>query len=142
MVINTIYDQDVGVEHISTSSKTRYGVGICYFDPATEILKEFNTTTKIPVYPGEKSSRRFYIVKDDVNINPSNVLLKVRNTSSSYEVKISTEADVDINTLPENNVVLEFFSKYPNGIIPFSLHIMNKSTTLEEVSIIFDMEVK
>lgn len=133
---------EVGLDHVSDKYRTRYGVGICFFDPYDETLKEFDSTTRIPVYPMEKSIRKFYIVKDDYTITPNMIMVKVKANSDDYIVKSATDGVLDFEEIPKDNIVIDFFSKYPNGIIPFTLSIESLSTSLEEVSITIDLEAK
>lgn len=140
MVVN-IVKSEVDLDNVSDSFKTRNGVGICYFDVEDEILKEFNSNTKIPVYPSEKSTRRFYVVKDDISLLPNTVLIKVTSSSPDYIVKVNTDEN-NFDEIEDGNIVIDFFSKYPNGIIPFTLYIENKTTTINDVPILFELEVK
>ena len=87
----------VGLEHISDSYKTKNGVGICFFDPLTEVLLEFNETTRIPVYPTEACFRRFYIVKDSFDSNYNVVSLKSYSVSSDYKIKTVPDKVEDMN---------------------------------------------
>ena len=134
--------EEVGLDNISDTYKTKNGIGLCFFDPFGETLKEFDSTTKIPVYPLEKVVRRFYVVKDDYNVVYNTITLKIASNSSNYLIKASTAEGADFTQIPNNNTVIDFFSKYPNGIIPLNLYIESVSTNLEEVSLFIDIEVK
>jgi len=140
-MVVSIVKNDVGLENISDSFKTKNGVGICYFDPEDEILKEFNSSTKIPVYPSEKSTRRFYVVKDDISLLPNTVLIRATSSSKDYIVKVNTD-ETNFDEIEDGNIVIDFFSKYPNGIIPFTLYIESTTTTIDNVPLIFELEVK
>lgn len=142
MVMNITEIEEVGLDNISNNHRTKNGIGICFFDPYDETLKEFDHTTRIPVYPLEKSLRKFYIVKDDFTITPNIVMVKVKANSDDYIVKSATDGVLDFDEIPRDNIVIDFFSKYPNGIIPFTLSIESLSTSLEEVSITIDLEAK
>ena len=131
----------VGLEHISDSYKTKNGVGICFFDPLTEVLLEFNETTRIPVYPTEACFRRFYIVKDSFDSNYNVVSLKAYSVSSDYKIKTVPDKVEDISQIPDGNVMIEFFSNYPTGIIPFYLHIESTTTSYLEADLILELEV-
>lgn len=131
----------VGLEHISDSYKTKNGVGICFFDPLTEVLLEFNETTRIPVYPTEACFRRFYIVKDSFDSNYNVVSLKAYSVSSDYKIKTVPDKVEDISQIPDGNVMIEFFSNYPTGIIPFYLYIESTTTSYLEADLILELEV-
>lgn len=131
----------VGLEHISDSYKTKNGVGICFFDPLTEVLLEFNETTRIPVYPTEACFRRFYIVKDSFDSNYNVVSLKAYSVSSDYKIKTVPDKVEDISQIPDGNVMIEFFSNYPTGIIPFYLYIESTTTSYLEADLILELEI-
>lgn len=132
---------DVGLEHISSSYKTKNGVGICFFDPLEEVLLEFNENTRIPVYPTETCFRRFYIVKDNYETNFNTVSLKAYSNSSDYKVKTVPDKVDSIEQIPDGNVMIEFFSNYPSGIIPFYLYIESTTTSYLEAELIIELEV-
>lgn len=134
--------ETIGLENVSDSYKTRQGIGLCFFDPSDEMLKEFDSTTRIPVYPAEVSLRKFYIVKDDYTITPNIVIIKIKANSDDYIVKAATDGVLDFKEIPKDNVVIDFFSKYPSGIIPFTMYIESLSTSLEEVSVTIELEAK
>lgn len=142
MVINNTSTVEIGLNNISTNFKTKYGVGVCYFDPADEVLKEFTPSISIPIYPTEKSVRKFYIVKDDPSIIYNNVILTARTESDKYEVKLSVSETEDFSTIENGNTLIEFFSNFSSGIIPFNLYINNKSTSIDDVKLTIDMEIK
>ena len=132
---------DVGLEHISNSYKTKNGVGICFFDPLEEVLLEFNENTRIPVYPTETCFRRFYIDKDDYGTNFNTVSLKAYTESSDYKVKTVPDKVDNVEQIPDGNVMIEFFSNYPSGIIPFYLYIESTTTSYLEAELIIELEV-
>ena len=132
---------DVGLEHISNSYKTKNGVGICFFDPLEEVLLEFNENTRIPVYPTETCFRRFYIVKDNYETNFNTVSLKAYSESSDYKVKTVLDKLDNLEQIPDGNVMIEFFSNYPSGIIPFYLYIESTTTSYLEAELIIELEV-
>ena len=132
---------EVNLTHISIAQKTLNGVGICFFDPVTETLLEFNSNTKIPIYPMEESYRRFFIVRDGINITFNTVTIQTIVENSSYVSKLLFDKVQDINTVPENNTVIEFFSNFPNGIIPFYLYIKSNSSSYLDVDLKLILEV-
>lgn len=132
---------DVGLEHISDSYRTKNGVGICFFDPLEEVLLEFNETTRIPVYPTETCFRRFYIVKDNFESNFNVVSLRAYSNSSDYKVKTVPDNTEDISQIPDGNTMMEFFSNYPSGIIPFYFYIESTTTSYLEADLVIEMEV-
>lgn len=132
---------EVNLTHISIAQKTLNGVGICFFDPVTETLLEFNSNTKIPIYPMEESYRRFFIVRDGINITFNTVTIQTIVENSSYVSKLLFDKVQDINTVPENNTIIEFFSNFPNGIIPFYLYIKSNSSSYLDVDLKLILEV-
>ncbi len=132
---------EVNLTHISIAQKTLNGVGICFFDPVTETLFEFNSNTKIPIYPMEESYRRFFIVRDGINITFNTVTIQTIVENSSYVSKLLFDKVQDINTVPENNTIIEFFSNFPNGIIPFYLYIKSNSSSYLDVDLKLILEV-
>ena len=132
---------EVNLTHISIAQKTLNGVGICFFDPVTETLLEFNSNTKIPIYPMEESYRRFFIVRDGINITFNTVTIQTIVENSSYVSKLLFDKVQNINTVPENNTVIEFFSNFPNGIIPFYLYIKSNSSSYLDVDLKLILEV-
>lgn len=134
-------DQDIGLESISPNYKTKRGIGICYYDPVEESLIEFNPTTKIPVYPMEEGFRRFYIVKDDTSLNFNIVTIKASTTSSDYIVKTISDNTINIEEIESNNLLIDFFSSHPNGIIPFYFYIKSNTTSYLDANIDIELEL-
>ena len=132
---------NVSLEHISNSKKKKNGVGICFFDPLEEVLLEFNENTRIPVYPTETCFRRFYIVNDNYETNFNTVSLKAYSESSDYKVKTVPDKVDNVEQIPDGNVMIEFFSNYPSGIIPFYLYIESTTTSYLEAELIIELEV-
>ena len=128
---------EIGLEHISGAYKTLNGVGICFFDPLSEALIEFNNTTKIPVYPSEEAYRRFFIVKDSVENSflALNTVTLQTQEAEDYTVKIVNDKSIDISTVPDNNTFIEFFSNHPSGIIPFYLYIKSNTSSYADVEL-------
>ena len=133
------YIEEVGLEALSSLHKTQRGIGICYFDPVDEVLKEFNDDIKIPIYPNEKSYRRFYIVKDNTEINYNTVSITASTNTSEYSIK--TVLDQSVENVQNNNQLLEFFSNHPNGIIPFYFYIESNTTSYLDAEISIELEV-
>ncbi len=135
MIVNNI--PEIGLEHISGSYKTLNGVGVCFFDPLSEALIEFNSNTKIPVYPSEESYRRFFIVKDSLESSflALNTIALQTEATTDYTVKIVNDKSIDISTVPDNNTFIEFFSNYPSGIIPFYLYIKSNISSYIDVDL-------
>lgn len=130
---------EIGLEHVSEDHKTKNGIGICFFDPKEEALLEFNPNTTIPIYPNEKSYRKFFIVRDNISLNFNTVILQAETDTSDYTVKIMLNKTDDV---AENNTLLEFFSNYPNGIIPFYIYIESNTTSYLETNLKLILEVK
>ena len=133
--------KEVGLDALSSSYKTQCGIGICFYDPVEEVLKEFNSNTKIPIYPMEEGYRRFYIVKDNITLPYNTISLRASTTSSDYTIKTVTDQNTDISQTPDNNVLIDFFSNHPNGIVPFYFYIKSNTTSYLDVEINIDLEV-
>ena len=131
----------VGLDNISSSYKTKNGIGVCFFDPLEEVLVEFNSTTKIPVHPTESCFRRFYIVKDSTDLKYNIVSLRAFSSSSDYIVKSVVDETADIDLVPDGNVLIEFFSSHPSGIIPFTLYVKSNTTSYLEADISIELEI-
>lgn len=135
---------DVGLSNINTTSPTTYGIGLCYFDPVSETLKEFSPTTSIPVLPYEESIRRFYILKDGSTVTGNTISLTVSTTSADYVVKniIAGSLDDDeFDSLPPNNISIAFLSEYSSGIIPVDIYIQSLTYSLTNVTLNVELEL-
>ena len=72
------------------------GIGVCYFDPETEKLKEFHSGLSLVVGPFETTVRRFYVVKPSTLINgftPMYSIVSFRSILSDITFKVNTGAD-------------------------------------------------
>lgn len=134
---------EIGLSNLSLDYKTENGIGLCYFDPLDETLKEFNSDVKIPVYPKEKAVRKFYIVKDDMTLIPNVVVFRASSSSSDYIVKsFLGNSEFSFETIEKDNPCLDFFSNYPTGIIPVSIYIESTTVSLSSVVLEIELEVK
>jgi hypothetical protein len=135
---------NVGLSNINTSTPTTYGIGLCYFDPSSETLKEFSSSTSIPVLPYEESIRRFYILKDSGTIIGNTVSLTVTTQSSDYVVKNTIAGlldDDEFDTINPNNVSIAFLSEFSSGIIPVDIYIKSLTYSLTNVVLNIQLEL-
>lgn len=133
--------QDIGSQNLSESFKTINGIGFCYFDPEDELLKEFNPTASLPIYPGEESKRQFYIVSDTMSIIYNTITVTARVQDVSYTIKTSLNYNEDFDNVPSNNSITIFASQYVNGIIPVTLYIKNGKDTIEDVVMDIELDI-
>lgn len=139
--MNVLRIDEISPVYLSTSFKTSNGVGLCYFDPSDELLKEFTSDVVLPIYPGEESKRQFYIVKDDTSLIFSTLTFKASVENPAYVVKTSLDYNADFSSLPDNNSIIAFFSQYPHGIIPLTVFIKNVSDTIEDLDLDIELEI-
>ena len=130
----------IGPKNLNNNFKTVNGIGFCYFDPVDEVLKEFNSTAVLPVYPGEISKRQFYIVIDNMTLTFNTIEFKAESSSSKYIVKSSLDYNFDEVLVDPDNVVVAFYSQYPTGIIPVTIFIKNEADTVEDVDLKIELE--
>lgn len=141
--MNVINIQELGninESNISTTGRTINGIGLCYFDPKEEVLKEFTSDITIPVFPMEESTRQFYIVKDDPNLKINTITFKAFGNSSNYEIKSSLNVSEDYASINVNNELLIFLSNY-NNLIPINIYIRNTRYTVEDLMLNISMDV-
>ena len=138
MVLSRI--ENIDSNNLSSNFKTVNGIGLCYFDPEDEILKEFNPTAILPIYPGEFSKRQFYIVIDDTGLLLNTVTFTATLTDTEYSVKSSLNFDDNFGEIVDNNSVVIFVSQYPTGIIPVTVYIHNRKDTVEDVVLEIELE--
>ena len=121
------------------------GIGVCYFDPETEKLKEFHSGLSLVVGPFETTVRRFYVVKPSALINgftPMYSIISFRSISSDITFKIRLGTDrisnvEDFYDIEPNNELNIFFNGYPSGIIPIDVCIASHTNN----NVISDMDV-
>lgn len=123
-------------------------IGLCYFDPQEEVLKEFNPSVSIVLGPFEESVRRFYIVKPSNTIQGSiynYVKVSVESSSPYYEVKVKigegSMSSVESYSQIEGKECSTFFSHYSNGLIPIDFYSKNTSITESEFNLELTLEV-
>ena len=138
MVLSKI--ESIDASNLDSNYKTINGIGLCYFDPEDEILKEFNPTAILPIYPGETSKRQFYIVIDDTSLLLNTITFTASLEDSEYSVKSSLNYNDNFDDIINNNSVVAFFSQYATGIIPITVYIKNEKDTLEDVVLDIELE--
>ncbi len=139
MIISRL--ENIGTDNLSQNYRTANGVGLCYFDPTEEVLREFEGNSVLPIYPGEVSKRQFYIVKDGHNLVLNTLTFKASVDDTSYEVKTALDYNADFDAITNGNTVIIFFSQYPTGIIPITVYIKNINDTTEELDLNIELEV-
>lgn len=139
-VINVEELGNISDANINTEAKTRNGIGLCYFEPDTELLKEFTSNITIPVFPMEESVRQFYIVRDDPTLKINTILFKAFSDSTDYEVKSALDNNSNYTDLFTNNEVLIFPSNYTN-IIPINIYIKNIRYTATDLILNISMDI-
>lgn len=138
MVLSKI--EGIDTQNLSESFKTINGVGLCYFDPQDEVLKEFNPTAMLPIYPSEVSKRQFYIVIDDPTLLLNTITFTASLEDSEYTVKSSLNYEDDFTSIEKNNSVVAFYSQYVSGIIPITVYIKNDKDTLDDIVLDIELE--
>lgn len=143
--MNITNHPSINLSHINKDVKTKNGIGFCYFNPETELLQEFDTSTSIPILPYEESIRRFYIVRDTYTGSINTLKLTFLIVSEDYEIKsIVAKEDVDISDfkdVPKGNTNLIFLSEHPSGIIGVDVLIQSKVYSLTRVPLVIELEV-
>lgn len=133
--------ESISTTNLSDTYRTSNGIGLCYFDPRDELLKEFHPSVSLPIYPGESTKRQFYIVKDDVSLLLNVVTFRASIEDSEYKVKSSLNFYDSFETIEENNSVVAFFSQYPSSIIPITVYVENTKDTVEDVNLDIHLEI-
>lgn len=135
----------LSLEAIPTS--LRGTLGLCYFDPVSEKLVEFNSEEKIYLTPYENSVRRYYLVINNPIYNGTRLQYATIHVNSEYEditVKLLEGLDVlndkySFESVTPNNTVTVFFNNYASGIIP--LDINTKSSTASNINFNIDISI-
>ena len=140
MIIETIDKSNI-------SNSMSNSVGLCYFDPETEELKEFSPDETINLTPFEHSVRRFYFVKTAEIINnnrPIYVKLVALSNNLDIDIKLNIgnerlTSKYDYYDTEINNTVIAFFTEFPSGIIPIDIYF--KSNTNREIQTDFSINI-
>lgn len=135
----------LSLEAIPTS--LRGTLGLCYFDPVSEKLVEFNNEEKIYLTPFENSVRRYYLVVSNPIYNGTRLQYATIKVSSAYDdvtVKVLEGLEIvndryNYEDLEANNTITVFFNNYPSGHIPIDLN--TKSLTSKNVKFTVDIEI-
>lgn len=143
--MNITNHPSINLSHTNKNVKTKNGIGFCYFNPETELLQEFDTSTSIPILPYEESIRRFYIVRDAYTGSINTLKLTFLVASTDYEIKsIEAKEGVDVSDfkdIPKGNTNLIFLSEHPSGIIGIDVLIRSKVYSLTRVPLYIELEV-
>ena len=140
MIIETIDKSNI-------SKNMSKSVGLCYFDPETEELKEFSPEEVINLTPYEHSVRRFYFVKTAEiinNVRPMYVKLTAISRNSDIDIKLNIgneriSSKYDYYDTEINNTVISFFIVFNSGVIPIDLYF--KSNTNKEIQTDFIINI-
>lgn len=123
-------------------------IGLCYYNPQEETLKEFDPNTSIVLGPFEESVRRFYIVKPSGVVQGSvysYVKLTASSASPTFDIKLkiggSYLSDIEDFSSIEGKECVAFFSHYTNGLIPVDFYCKNSSTIENTTSLELTLEV-
>lgn len=124
-------------------------IGVCYFDPEIEQLREFHPGLSFIVNPFETSVRRFYIVKPStqvkgVSVMYTNISFKSVSEDIVFKVRLANERISSVedfyDVTPENKLNI-FFNTYPSGIIPIDVYIESKTNSNIITDVSIDLEV-
>lgn len=143
MLIETVSKSNV----VSSMSN---GIGLCYFDPDTETLKEFSIDETIHLNPYEHSVRRFYFVKNtDLinNVRPILANLSIVSNTSDIDVKLNIGREritskYDYYDTETNNTVIVLFSEFPSGMIPIDLYIKSNTNKELDTDFVFNISIE
>lgn len=123
-------------------------IGLCYFNPETDTLHEFNNDVRVVLGPFEESVRRFYIVKPSNTISNkvySYFRLRVEPSSPTFALKVRlgerTLSSPESFSNIEGKEVVEFFNNYVNGLIPIDFYTKNNSILEAEFHMDITIEV-
>lgn len=122
---------------------TKLGLGFCFFNPVTESLQEFDTSTTVPILPYENTIRRYYIVRDKGLESISTISVAILSPSTDYEIKNIVGKEgitlADFNSIPVSNTNLIFMSEHTTGLIPIDVLIISKTYALTGVPLIIEI---
>lgn len=135
----------LSLEAIPTS--LRGTLGLCYFDPVSERLVEFNSEEKIYLTPFENSVRRYYLVLTNPIYNGTRLQYATIHVSTEYDdisVKVLEGLEVvndryNYEDIEANNTITVFFNNYASGIVP--LDINTKSFTSKNVKFTISIDI-
>ena len=112
-------------------------LGLCYFDPVTEKLVEFNNEELIYLTPYENIVRRYYLVimsdlYNGIKLQYGNI--KFSSIYEEVEVKIleglgTINDKYNFDDVEANNTITVFFNNYSTGIIPIDVNIKSLVST-------------
>lgn len=125
-------------------------IGLCYYDPKTEQLKEFDPSVFIAVSPYEYSVRRFYIAKPSGTIQGKvyrNLTVSVASSSTLVTQKIrigpqEISRASDFVEHEENGSISIPLDMYPTGIIPVDIFTQCNSPVALEAPMEITLEVE
>lgn len=124
-------------------------IGLCFYEPRTEQLREFDNTVSIVLGPFERTVRRFYVVKPSGTIQGqtlSKLKVKIEASSSSIEQKVKVgQEDLsipsDFSEYQANNEIIILLSEYSTGIIPIDVLSHSLVPTNHTTSVSITLEV-
>lgn len=122
-------------------------IGLCYFDPVTEKLVEFNSSEKIYLTPFENTVRRYYLVVTNPVYQGARLQYATLKVSSEYDdvsVRVLEGLEIvndkyNFTDIDANNTITVFFNNHATGIIPIDINI--ESLTASNVQFRVDIAI-
>lgn len=141
--MNIVLNSDKAPSHLTDE------VGMCYYDPKTEDLKEFDPSVVIHTGPFERSVRRFYLVKPSGTIRGQlYTQAKIKVESQSPHVEHKVKVGLDNISIPSdfieydlNNEIIVLFSHHTTGVIPIDLYTRCNIANSLEATLALSLEV-
>lgn len=104
---------------------------LCYYNPVTEELTEFNSNEEVCIAPHENTVRRYYLIGEG---SPSHATLSITSSTENVEVRILEGKNYNdiysFEDIETNNTITVFFAPYPSGVIPIDINV--KSLTSQK----------
>lgn len=124
-----------------------HAIGLCYFDPVSEELVEFNNEEKIYLTPYENTVRRYYLVVSNPIYNGSRLqqaTISVSSESEHVHVRVLEGLELhdkySFEGVDVNNSVTMFFNNHPTGIIPIDIN--TQSTTAKGIKFSINISIR
>jgi hypothetical protein len=121
------------IDNIDATHKTytNNGVGLCYFDPHSESLRELSDNS-LNIAPFEENVRRYYLTVDTDGAIPSTATLHFSSDVYSLVVKhkVKTLSDSlsttsEFTSILDSNYTTVFFGQHTTDIIPIDVYIQS-----------------
>lgn len=138
--------ETINESNLDPNKPTKNGIGLCYFNPETETLVEFNTSSTIPVLPYEDSIKRYYIVRDQSFSNVNTISITITSSNTDYIIKnikgIVDPESSDFDSIPNNNTNVLFLSEHTSGVIPIDVYVKSNTYTLTKVPLTVEIDIE